>query len=327
MKFAGFVFLGVMVSGTAGYYYIGGEDTTLVDAFYMMGITISTIGFKEVINMDHHPIGRLFTVFLAFSGFGVLTYFVSNLVALFIEGDIRKTFIRNRMLTSIGKMEGHFIICGCGRVGRNIASELHETGRSFLIADANEAIMETYVHEWPGTPYIKGDCTDDDFLEQLGTKKAKGVFVVTGDDNTNLVICLTARQINPTIKIVARSKDVQHIRKMKRAGANRVVTPNFIGGQRMASEMLRPAVTSFLDEMLRSKLTQRMEEFSVPASLDGSRVSELPFAGLDQTLLIALRSAGEWHYNPKQDYIMRKGDQLVLMTTPQERLIIETRFV
>ncbi len=323
LRIAGVMFTAVLVVGTIGYHQIGGENTTFLDAFYMTGITISTIGYHEVIPLTGHPYGRLFTVFLAFSGFGVLTYFLSNLIALFIEGDVRKTIKRRNMINKIKKLHDHYIIVGCGRVGRNVAKELYSTQRLFVLSDLKEGILQEFSVEIPGTPYVSGDCTEEFFLESLGIRESKGLFVVTGDDNINLVICLTARQINPRIKIVSVCKKIDHQRKIERAGANRVITPNFIGGLRMASEMLSPTVTNFLDLMQRSEFNQRIEEIVIPNRFDNTQLGKFPTSDLPDTLILALRSGEKWIYNPKKDQILMEGNSLMVMTTPKDRKYLE----
>lgn len=325
MRIAGALFLVVMLMGTFGYRLIGGPDTHWVDAIYMTGITISTLGYHEVIPLEGHPYGRLFTLFMVFSGFAVITYFFSNIVALFIEGDIRRTFIKRRMQQKIEKMSNHYVICGAGRVGRNIAYELAHTEHEFVVADINETPLVLLQEEFKHMVYQVGDCTDDGFLKTLGIDRARGVFVVGGDDNTNLVICLTARQLNPSVKIVSRTKDVLHVNKMKSAGADRVVSPNYIGGIRMAAEMLRPAAVSFVDELMRTEFDQRLEECIIPEYLDGQPISNFPIQDLEQTLVLALRKENKWHYSPSKTHIMKKGEHIVLITTPKERKILEER--
>jgi voltage-gated potassium channel len=325
LRIAGMAFLSVLTIGTIGYYRIGGEGTTILDAFYMTGITISTIGYHEIIPMENHPYGRLFTLFIAFLGFGVVTYFVSNLVALFIEGDIRKTFINRKIKNMIAGLENHFIICGCGRVGKNVAKELYLTQREFVMTDIDESALSEFMPDMKGTPYLEGDCTDDEFLLELGIERAKGIFVVSGNDNTNLVICLSARQLNPDIKIVAVSKEIGLVTKLEKAGADKVITPTYIGGLRMASEMLRPTVTNFLDEMLRSDFNRRLEEITIPEVIDGQPLVNFPMQDLDDTMILAAREENSWHYNPRKDYVMKKGTTLVLLTTPQNRMKLEER--
>lgn len=325
LKIASALFILLMIGGTVGFYSLGDEGTTWVDALYMTGITISTVGYHEVVSLDTHPYGRLFTLILIFFGFAVLTYLFSNLIALFIEGDIKSTFTKRRMLKQIEKMKDHYVICGCGRVGRNIAYELMQTGHDFVMSDRNESVSKSLIKELKNTPFMVGDSTDDSFLLRLGVDRARGVFVVSGDDNTNLVICLTARQLNSQMKIVARVKKIDNADKLYRVGADKVVSPNYIGGLRMAAEMLKPTAVSFMDELMRSELDHRLEEYVVPVHLDGHPLSDFPIHDLNNTSVLALREKDEWHYNPEKHHTMKRGAHLVLITTPSDRKILETR--
>lgn len=324
LRIAAIAFLAIMVVSTVGFTLIG--DGNVFDAFYMTAITLTTIGFYEVVDMSASPGGRIFTVFVAFTGIGIFTYFVSNVAALFIEGDIRRTFYKRKMENKINKMEDHYIICGCGRVGGNIAAELFHTGRPFVMADAEEARLQALPAEIRQMPVLAGDCTDDDFLKSLGVERARGVFVTTGDDNTNLVICLTARQLNPHTRIVVKIIDLNHSAKVKRAGADRIISPNYIGGLRMASEMIRPSVTSFLDEMTRSSRENfRIEEIEISGAFAGKTLAALQLQDCDQTLILALKNADLYEYVPKRDQVLQQGDKLIVMTTPADRLLIESK--
>lgn len=326
IKIAGLVFITILLIGVLGFGIISGGQW--FDSFYMTAITISTIGFREVINVGDSNGAKLFTIFIAFGGIGVITYLFSNLAALFIEGDIRKTFYRKNMLKKIEKLQGHYIICGCGRVGKNIALELFQTERPFVITDLSEEILEKFSPEIPDSISLSGDSTDDTFLESLGVSSAAGIFATASDDNTNLVICITARQLNPNIKIICRINDITHSRKMRRAGADKIISPNFIGGRRMASEMLRPAATSFMDDMMRSsQFGLRMEEIVVTKKYDGKKISNLPFDGCEKTILLALKENEDWAYNPKKEHKIKYGNKLIVMTTPKERKMIEERLI
>lgn len=324
LRIAAIAFIGIMVVSTVGFAII--SDGAWFDAFYMTAITLTTIGFHEVIDMSQSPGGRIFTVFVAFTGIGIFTYFVSNVAALFIEGDIKRTFYKRKMEKKINKMEDHYIICGCGRVGGNIAAELFHTGRPFVMADMEESRLSALPAEIRQMPVLAGDCTDDDFLKSLGVERARGVFVTTGDDNTNLVICLTARQLNPSTRIVVKIIDLNHSAKVKRAGADRIISPNYIGGLRMASEMIRPSVTSFLDEMTRSSHENfRIEEIEISPKYAGKMLSDLSLQECSQTLILAIKNADLCEYVPKADQILQSGDKLILMTTPADRLLIESK--
>ena len=328
LKLAGLTFLTIMIIGMVGYSHIG--NASWLDAFYMTSITIATIGFREVVDLNNSPAGKIFTVFLAFSGIGVFTYFLSNLSALFIEGDLRKSYYKIKRMKKINKMEGHYIISGCGRVGRNIALELFDSDRKFVITDLDEKVLDKFIPEIPETPFVSGDSTNDEFLESLNIGKAAGIFVCAKDDNTNLVICITARQLNSDIRIITRISDVAHTSKMRRAGADSIVSPNYIGGLRMASEMVRPTVASFITEMVTmsdGEVTHnlRMEEVKVSKEFDGKTVEELPTSGCDATMVLAIKTLNGWVYNPKKDQKLSIGDQVILMTTPKEHKLIQSR--
>lgn len=324
LKIAGFAFLAIMVIGTIGFTII--SDGRVFDSFYMTVITLTTIGFHEIIDMRFSLGGRIFTVFIAFAGVGIFTYFISNVAALFIEGDIRRTFYRRKMEKKINKMEDHYVICGSGRVGKNIASELFHTDRPFVMADVDESQLIDHSGEIKEMLVLVGDCTDDDLLQKLGVERARGVFVTSGDDNTNLVICLTARQLNPNCRIVVKIIDLKHASKLKRAGADRIISPNYIGGLRMASEMIRPSVTSFLDEMTRSSRQNfRIEEVEVTAKFSGKQLSDLKMSDCTNTLLLAIKNPEQCEYVPNQNQTLKSGDKLIIMTTPKERQIIEDR--
>ncbi len=322
IKLAGILFLSIIFIGTMGFGLFNEGDW--FEAFYMTTITLTTIGFHEVIDLSNSPWGRAFTVFIAFSGIGIFTYLVSNVAALFIEGDIRRSFYRRKMEKKISKMTNHYIVCGLGRVGKAIADELTITKRGVVMADSDPEIMESLETELRGIPQLVGDCTDEYFLEELNIREAKGIFICTREDNTNLVICLTARQLSTHIKIVVRSKDVHLTNKLKRAGADNIISPNHIGGIRMMSEMLHPSVTSFLDDMTHNiSVNMRIEEITVGEKYSGQCISDLHLEKYQNTLLLAIREDGAYDYIPQPTREIRKGSQLIVMTTPENRQSIE----
>ena len=160
-----------------------------------------------------------------------------------------------------------------------------------------------------------------------GIEKARGLFAVTNDDNQNLVIMLTAKQLNPKVRLVARCNEIKNSEKMRKSGAHAVVSPGYIGGLRMASEMIRPAVVTFLDTMLRDReKCLRVEEVAVPESLVGKALSTLNLKKYPDLLLLAVRANSDWVYNPAEDYVIKSQNTLVFMTTPEERNKLEKIF-
>jgi voltage-gated potassium channel len=317
---AGAILLAIILAGTLGYWFIGGRQYSFVDTFYMTVITITTIGFEEVINLSGNPAGRIFTVFIAISGIGIMAYIVTNLTALIVEGELTRSFRRRRMEKTAASYRGHYIVCGLGRVGCYIASELHATNRPHVLVDINKNSIEKSLVSVEDEVFIEGDATDSDTLTRAGIENAAGLFAVTEDDNRNLVVSLTAKQLNPRLRVVARCNDTKNIQRTKRAGADAVVSPTAIGGLRMASEMVRPTAVSFLDIMLRDKEKNlRVEELSVPESFAGQPVSALNLKKFPRSLLLAIKTGQDWVYNPPDNYVIDRNSTLVVMTTPEER--------
>ncbi|MBI4843407.1 MAG: potassium channel protein [Nitrospirae bacterium] len=321
---AAVILFAILATGTSGYSIIGGSKYSLIDCLYMTVITISTIGFGEIIDLSASPGGRVFTMFIAFSGIGVLFYIITNVTAYVIEGELKDSFRRKKMENKAGKLFDHYIICGLGRVGLHIANELYATKRHFIAIDTAAGAAEKFIGAFPDHVFIDKDASDSEALIMAGIEKAKGLFAVTGDDNQNLVISLTAKDINPEAKVVARCNDARNSEKIKKAGADSVISPNLIGGLRMASEMLRPSVVSFLDTMLRDKgKNLRVEGVSIPQSFAGRKLSSLNIRKHPDILLLAVRRGDDWSYNPQDDFALAAGDALVFMTTPEEREKLE----
>ncbi|HWR59551.1 MAG TPA: potassium channel protein [Thermodesulfovibrionales bacterium] len=317
---AGLVLVVIITVGTIGYWFIGGKKYSFVDCLYMTVITVATIGYGEIVDMSHNPAGRIFTMFIAVSGIGAATYILTNLTAFMVEGEMSEAFRRRKMEKMIGRLKGHYIVCGVEGVGFHVLTELSETKRPYVAVDIKKEKIDRALEAFREQLYIEGDATDSDTLLAAGIKRANGLFAVTGDDNQNLVISLTAKQLNPDIRVVARCWDLKNMDKMKKAGADAVVSPTFIGGLRMASEMVRSTVVSFLDTMLRDREKNlRIEELPVPDSLVEKPVSDMCLKEHPNTLLLAVRTEGDWAYNPPAGYVLKSGDTLIFMTTPEER--------
>lgn len=314
----------ILSIGTLGYWLIGGKQYSYMDCLYMTIITISTIGFKEIIDLSGHTAGRIFTILIAFSGIGILTYILSNFTALVVEGELKETFKRKKMEKIIKSIKDHYIICGIGKVGHQVVNELHATKRPCIIVDINEKKVEEILETFPDQAFLKGDATDEKILLHAGIQKARGVFAATDDDNRNLVISLTAKHLNPNIRVVARCQEPRNIEKIKKAGADVVISPTLIGGLRMAAEMVRPTVTSFLDKMMRDKdRNLRVEEVSLTQRFVGKSISSLNLQKYSNTLLLAIKTKEDWIYNPTEDYIIKPENTLIVMTTPNERHELE----
>jgi voltage-gated potassium channel len=311
----------LIVIGVLGFYVIGNDKANWEDAIYMTLITISTVGYGEAVPLTSFG-AKMFAGLVSIAGLGVLTFLFTSLTVFFLEKDLDYSLRRRRMEKRIKKLRQHFIVCGFGRVGRNVAHELQNTGRHFVAIDPEQSNFEEYLEKFPGLLYLHGDASDDDLLLGADIMDARGLFAVTGDDSRNLMIIITAKQINPNLRVVARAHETRNIEKMRKAGADEIICPDFTGGMRMASAMVRPHVVSFLDEMLKTEKHLRVEEVVAPIHFPATRIGSLRLRSTNY-ILLAVRADTGWTFNPDDDYLLRAGDVLISMTSPEGRAEIE----
>jgi len=317
---------GVLVLGTFGYHLLMDGRYSWFDCFYMTFITVATIGFGEILDMSNNTPARAFTVLIGILGAGTLSFLFSTVTVALVETDLNGTLRRRRMEKLIMKLSGHFIICGYGRVGRNVGRELDATNRHFVAIDERLEILGAQKEKNPGLLYLHGDASDDDVLLNANIADARGIFAVTGDDSRNLMLIITAKQLNPAVRVVARCGEVRNVEKMRKAGADAIVSPDFTGGMRIASAMVRPHVVSFLDEMLKSEKRLRVEEVLVPQHFSPKPLSSLKLRSTDYVLL-AVREQTEWIFNPPMNYELRAGYTLIAMASPHGRLELENALI
>lgn len=314
--------LTVHLGGTLGYIVLSGGKASVIDSLYMVFITVATIGYGEVIDLSNNPGGRVFTMFIGFIGIGTLTYLFSAVTAFVLDTNINQSYRRLRMERTLAAMSGHYIICGAGRVGSYIADELLRTERPFVMIDPSEKIVETHCARTGHHIALIGDASDDDILLRAGVERCQGVFAVSGDDSKNLVISLSARQLNPSARIVARVHDPRNADKTRRAGADEIVSPDYTGGLYLASVMLRPHAMNFLNMILRTDNNLRVEEIVVPASFATCTVADLGQSR--EWMLVALRTGDDWAFNPAADARIGPGQVLVSIASPAGRRLLET---
>jgi len=308
--------------GTVGYKIIGGEQVTWLDCLYMTFITIATIGYGEIVDLSHSPGGRVFTMAIALIGIGVATYMISTLTAFILEGDMNQAIRRRRMQKRIAALRKHYIICGIGRVGTNVAHELEVTGRPYVVIESNKEAIERYLERHPEALCTHDDSGEDQALIEAGIEHAAGLFAVTGDDSKNLVITLSAKLLNPAARVVARCHDINYTDKIGKVGADAIVSPDFTGGMRIVSSMVRPKVVSFLDEMLFADNALRVEEVHIPEGFPAKTIGGLKLNRRD-FVLMAVRAHDKWEFNPAEDFGIQPGNTLVVMTTPEGRKSLE----
>lgn len=321
---AGFVALVVVVlGGTTGYWLIGDGRWAWGDCLYMTIITLTTVGYGETLtDMEHVPYARGFTIVQLIFGTGVLVYFASTITAFIVEGDLKNILKAQRLRKRIRRMKDHVIVCGVGSTGSHILRELIATRTPVVAIDLDELALREICDAHPGAEvsYVVGDATDDDILAQAGLVSARSLVAALSSDKDNLYLVVSARQSNPGARIVARCAELAHVEKLRKAGADSVVSPNFIGGMRMVAELVRPAVVRFLDEMLRDKTSAyRIEEVEVAGGgrLDGMRLGDARIREEFGMGVLAVRtgSGAPWIYNPEPAQTLRAGAILVVLGT------------
>ena len=326
---AGGVLVALLVAGVLGYRLIAPE-AGWIDALYMTVITLTTVGFGEVIPMDGRPGARLFTSVLILVGMGGVLYFVSTATAFVLEGQLTHLFWKRRMQRDIERLTDHLIVCGDSPAAVYAIRELRAVDRAVVLIIPEEATGETHsaLAEAPDAMVVRGDPAEDEVLQMAGIERAAGLAACTQNDRDNLVITLSARQLNAGIRIVASVRDVSHGEKLRKVGADGVVSPESIGGLRLASELIRPHTVSFLDIMLRDRdLNLRIDEIGIG---EGSRTvgrtaGELRDMDLGRALFMALRAPdGSWVYYPPNTTRIQAGSTLIFMGSPDDfRLVTD----
>lgn len=326
------IFLVVFLIGVAGFKLLGGPDWSLFDAVYMTAITVSTIGYGEVNDLSANPAARVFAVFFILVSLGTIAFAVSSITAFIVEGELKDILGRKRMEKEIAGLKGHYIVCGADETAETVVMELSRTGRDFVVVDPSEERLKllaeslTRPEEVGGSGrrllYVAGDPAEDAVLLKAGVERAAGVFLSLPTDEANLFVTMTARGLNPKVRIVTKGIDVKSHAKMKKAGADSVVSPTFIGGMRMASEMVRPAAATFLDMMLRDRdKGLRVEEMSVEAgsALEGRTVRDARLEDKTGALLVAVKNAetGAYEFNPAGERKVKAGEILIYIGNPE----------
>lgn len=307
----------VTVVGVIGYRVLGGPEWSFVDCLYMTVITLTTVGFGETHDMSGQPGMRLFTLCILLSGFGIMAYSFTTLTAFLIEGELNGLLRRRRMSKGISDLTGHYVVCGMGETGMHVVEELKRTRRPFVCVDASSERMERLlVHE--DFLHIVDDATDDEVLVRAGVSRAAGLLACLGSDKDNLFLTLTARQMNPSLRIVAKATDLKVVAKLQKAGADSVVSPQNIGGLRLVSEMIRPHVVGFLDKMMRERTeTIRIEEvvLSAGSSMAGLTIIQSGIRAQTGLLILAIKdpNSTSYIYNPSPGSHLKVGAVMVVL--------------
>lgn len=301
--------------GATGFHYL--EGWAWLDSFYATVITLGTIGYGDFVPKT--PEGRLFTMGLVLSGLGAISYTLLELTDFVVEGHLQRFLRKRRTDSQLKKLKGHFIVCGAGRTGEPLAAELLKNKVAFVTIDRDPAKLDRA--PFNAQPCLVGDASDDALLLRAGIDKAAGLAAALETDEVNLFLVLTAKNLNPKIRCVTKLVHEASRPKLLRAGADALVAPNFIGGLRMASELVRPNVVSFLDVMLRQSKGVRFEEAPVAAGgrAAGRTLGDLDLPGSLGLTPVAVRDGGkDFIYNPGPQQKLKAGDTLVVIAEPEK---------
>lgn len=312
----GGIFLGLLFVGTIGYVFL--EGWPVLDAFYMTVITISTVGFGEIRAIS--DTGRLFTALLIVSGVGAAAYTFSSVADYIVAGELRGVLRRQRMESRIRKMENHYIVCGYGRVGTQVAQELSASDVEIVLID--KAIERFEELEAAGILTVVGDAAEDAVLLQAGIERAAGLCACLPEDADNVFVALTARTLNPKLTIISRANTQENERKLRIAGADHVINPYSISGHRMARQLMHPNVVEFMDVVMRrGQVELLIEEIRVN---DASTVTNRTIAECDirrrtgANILAVRRPGGKTFTTLGGDFVLMAGDVMITLGMPEQ---------
>jgi voltage-gated potassium channel len=309
----------VVVVGTLGFILF--DRWSFMDALYMTMITVSTTGFEEVHDLDNSMALRVWTMIIMVSGIGALGYATTSLVALAVEGTVRGYFMERRMRKEISKLSGHYILCGFGRVGRQVAHEFALDGVPFVLIDQDPHKVEECLEQ--GHLAILGEASEDVNLEEAGIRRARGLVAAVDSDADNVFVVLSARKINPSLHIVARASSDESAAKLEIAGADRTLSPYAVGGRRLASLATQPLIVDFLDIVTRGEkgIEFRLEEFGVPkhSPLADHTIGQLQIGEKTGAMILAIRTLdGRFDTTPSAQDTIRPGDTLIVLGTREQ---------
>src|ERR671910_528322 len=307
----------ITVLGVFGYMVF--EGWSFADALYMTVITVTTVGYREVRPLD--TTGQLWTMALLITGVGTLFYAAVSSVELVVEGTIRGYFGRRRMERAINRLSGHYILCGYGRVGRQVAAEFALDGVSFVVVEQDRETVEECAEK--GYLVLLGEASDDDVLEEAGLRRARGLVAAVDSDADNVFVVLSARKLNPELHIVARASSDESAAKLEIAGADRTLSPYAVGGRRLASLATQPLVVDFLDVVTHGEegIEFRLEEFGVPkdSSIAERTIGELRIGEKTGAIVLAIRTRdGKFDTTPSANDRLQAGDTLIVLGSREQ---------
>ena len=317
----------VVIIAVATTVYMLLERMSFTDALYMTLITISTVGFGEVQPLS--PTGRAFTMLLILLGVGVVATTISNAIGIVLGPRLWLSIRQRTMERLLMTIENHYVVCGYGRMGQQIIGDLRARGEPFVLVESDPAREESLLEE--NIPFVIGDATDDETLLKAGIERARGLVAAVDSDPDNVMIVLTARELNPKLFIVARVTSGENENKLRRAGANRVVSPYQIGGHRLALALMRPAVNDFLDKIFSFHEDIDMEIGQIylraGSRLAGQTVATCELRAIHSVSILAIQKPNrEVIVTPSPAHQLEVGSTLIIIGPPDTIYELEKEF-
>ena len=308
--------LTIIAIGTSGYYWI--EHWPLLDCFYMTLITISTIGYGEVHALSYY--GRIFTSFLIIVGVGNMGYALGTITQFLLEGQIHSVLGKYKMEKVIQKMADHFIVCGYGSIGKQVCNELQLRKLQVVVIEHQGERAELAQREQLFC--LHDDATDEDVLVQAGVANARGLVGTIGSDASNVFITLSGKVLNPKLFVVVRAEKPSSEKKLLRAGADRVISPDLIGGRKMALAAMRPNIVEFMDIVnLGAPTGYRIDQIIVRAGafITGKSLRESNIRQETGVMIIGIKkNDGRLAFNPSADMQIEDNDILIALGDSQQ---------
>lgn len=305
----------VILTGTLGLSYV--EGMPIFDSLWVTIISLTTTGYGDI--LPKTMAGRSFLLFILVLGVGIVAYSLSAVISILVEAQITRIMERNKMSKEIQKLRNHIIVCGSGRVGQSVVRSLKQEGVSYVVIDFDEELINRLQEE--GHLAMVGDATNDEVLLECGIKKARGVVCALSSDAYNVFVVLSARAFNPNLKIVARAEKPETIEKLRRAGANKIISPALISGHRMAMAMLKPVSVDLVDTLFTANNMQfQLEEVVITdkSLIANKKIKEVFKRDYTNVIVVAIIRNNNMDMNPKGDHIILPGDTVIMLGSRQD---------
>jgi voltage-gated potassium channel len=309
----------IILSGIAGYMLI--EKASFLDALFMTTISITTVGYREVVPLSEA--GKWFTIFLLITSWGTFAFLIARITQFVVSGEINQYFKTRRLMKNIANLENHVILCGFGRNGHQAANVLRAHDVPFIVIEKDEHLMQKIEAEGEKILHLDGDSTDDDLLRLAGVERARALITTLPVDAQNVFIVLSARSLNPTLQIISRASEASSVAKMKKAGADNVIMPDYIGGTHMATLVSKPDVVEFIDflsgEQGHSIHMESVAYKDLPDEIKGKPLREIMGWKKTGVNCIGIKdTVGNFQINPPDEVLISEGMKVMVLGTRQQ---------